>query len=383
MLVSSSLLVLLRLVSSSLLLLLRLVSSSLLLLLGLVSSSLLLLLGLVSSPLLLLLGLVSSSLLLLLGLVSSSLLLLLGLVSSSYRLLLLRLVSPYLLLFLLRLVSPFYSLLLLELVSSSYRLLLLGLVSSSYRLLLLRLVSPYLLLLLLRLVSSSLLLLLLTGDSLEATVVVLHLSIYFYFFFFFFFFYRVYSYFKASVSCVVECRRCGILTMESGSLLMLVGAVFVIFGFCVNTVHAMSPCQHGDQQGKGPLRCYSREFLLGLQNSVSPIPTLDFPSEMYKNGDSVKDRKRKRGKKGGVRRRLKKARTRPPLPSFCRTSDLSDPRPLTPLSTNFKLMSFSGVSLGRRLYCASQKLGSAETSLMTVSPLMALARHFAVTETVM
>ena len=73
--------------------------------------------------------------------------------------------------------------------------------------------------------------------------------------------------------------------MESGSLLMLVCAVSVIFGFCVNTVHAMSPGQHGDQQGKGPLR-YSREFLLSLQNSDSPIPTLDFPLEMYKYDDS-------------------------------------------------------------------------------------------------
>ena len=128
---------------------------------------------------------------------------------------------------------------------------------------------------------------------------------------------------------MVECKRCGIFTMESGSLLMLVCAVSVIFGFCVNTVHAMSPCQHGDQQGKGPLR-YSREFLLGLQNSVSPIPTLYFPSEMYKNGDSVKDRKHKRGKKGGVRRRLKKARTRPPLPSII----LSNVRSLRPKAPN-------------------------------------------------
>ena len=118
--------------------------------------------------------------------------------------------------------------------------------------------------------------------------------------------------------------------MESGSLLMLVCAVSVIFGFFVNTVHAMSPCQHVDQQGKGPLRCYSREFLLGFQNSDSPIPTLDFPSEMYKNGDSVKDRKCKRGKKGGVRRRLKKARTCPPLPSII----LSNVRSLRPKAPN-------------------------------------------------
>ena len=172
--------------------------------------------------------------------------------------------------------------------------------------------------------------------------------------------------------------------MESGSLLMLVCAVSVIFGFCVNTVHAMSPCQRGDQQGKGPLRCYSREFLLGLQNSDSPIPTLDFPSEMYKNGDSVKDKKRKRGKKGGVRRRLKKAGSRPPLPSII-LSNVRSLRPKAPNTTFDELQAnvVSGVSLGRRVYCASQKLGSAETSLMTVSPLMALARHFAVTGTVM
>ena len=119
--------------------------------------------------------------------------------------------------------------------------------------------------------------------------------------------------------------------MESGSLLMLVCAVSVIFGFFVNTVHAMSPCQHGDQQGKGPLR-YSREFLLGPQNSDSPIPTLDFPSEMYKNGYSVKVRKRKRGKKGGVRRRMKKARTRPPLPSII-LSNVRSLRPKTPNTT--------------------------------------------------
>ena len=116
--------------------------------------------------------------------------------------------------------------------------------------------------------------------------------------------------------------------MESGSLLMLVCAVSVIFGFCVNTVHVMSPGQHGDQQGKGPLR-YSREFLLSLQNSHSPISTLDFPPEMYKYDDS-NVRKQERGKKGGVRRRLKKARTRPPLPSII----LSNVRSLRPKAPN-------------------------------------------------
>ena len=115
--------------------------------------------------------------------------------------------------------------------------------------------------------------------------------------------------------------------MESGLLLMLVCAVSVIFGFFVNPVHAMSPA-HGDQQGKGPLR-YSREFLLSLQNSDSPIPTLDFPLELYKY-DNSNVRKRKRGKKGGVRRRLKKARTRPPLPSII----LSNVRSLRPKAPN-------------------------------------------------
>ena len=61
----------------------------------------------------------------------------------------------------------------------------------------------------------------------------------------------------------------------------------MIFGLFENTVHATSPGQHGDQQGKGPLR-YNSEFLLNLQNSNSPIPTLDFPADMNKNDDSVK-----------------------------------------------------------------------------------------------
>ena len=123
--------------------------------------------------------------------------------------------------------------------------------------------------------------------------------------------------------------------MESGSLLMLVCAVSVIFGFCVNTVHVMSPGQHGDQQGKGPLR-YSREFLLSLQNSDSPIPTLDFPLEMYRYDDS-NVRKRKRGRKGGVRRRLKKARTRPPLPSII-LSNVRSLRPKAPNTTYDELL---------------------------------------------
>ena len=103
----------------------------------------------------------------------------------------------------------------------------------------------------------------------------------------------------------------------------------MIFGLFENTVHATSLGQHGDQQGKGPLP-YSRDSLLSLQNSNSPIPTFDFPAEMNKNDDSVKVRKSKRGKKGGVRRRLKKARIRPPLPSII----LSNVRSLRPKAPN-------------------------------------------------
>ena len=87
--------------------------------------------------------------------------------------------------------------------------------------------------------------------------------------------------------------------MERVSLLRLLFVATVVFGLLENTVHVTSPSQHGDQQGKGPLR-YSREFLLNLQNSDienSAIPDLDLPAEMYKNDDSVKFRKRKRGKK--------------------------------------------------------------------------------------
>ena len=117
--------------------------------------------------------------------------------------------------------------------------------------------------------------------------------------------------------------------MERVSLLRLLCVVSVIFGLLENTVHATSPGQHGDQQGKGSLR-YSREFLLSPQNSDSPIPNLDLPAEMNKNDDNVKVRKRKRGKKGGVRRRLKKTRSRPPLPSII----LSNVRSLRPKAPN-------------------------------------------------
>ena len=77
----------------------------------------------------------------------------------------------------------------------------------------------------------------------------------------------------------------------------------------------MSLCQHVDQQGKGPLRCYCREFLLGLQNSDSPIPTLDFPSELYKDGDNVKDRKRKERKERRSEKKTKESKN-PPTPSI-------------------------------------------------------------------
>ena len=110
--------------------------------------------------------------------------------------------------------------------------------------------------------------------------------------------------------------------MDKVSLLRLLCVAAVVFGLLEYTVYASSSGQHGDHQGKGPLR-YSHEFSLNLQNSNSPIPDLDLPAEMNKNDDSVKVRKHKRGKKGGVRRRLKKTRTRSHHPSIILSHDRS------------------------------------------------------------
>ena len=56
-------------------------------------------------------------------------------------------------------------------------------------------------------------------------------------------------------------------------MLRLLSAATVTFGLLENTVHATSPGQHGDQQGKGPLRC-SCEFLLNLQTLTVPSRAL-------------------------------------------------------------------------------------------------------------
>ena len=84
--------------------------------------------------------------------------------------------------------------------------------------------------------------------------------------------------------------------MERVAVLRLLFVATVVFGLLAKTVHATSPGQHGDQQGKRPL-LYSREFLLNLQNSNSPILDLDLPAEMNRNDDSVKVRKHRRGNK--------------------------------------------------------------------------------------
>ena len=70
-------------------------------------------------------------------------------------------------------------------------------------------------------------------------------------------------------------------------------------------------------------------------------------------------------------------------PLFCQMFDHSDSRPLTPLSTNFKPMSFLWMSIGMRSCCLFQKLGFVIAFPMAVSPLMALVRHFLAMETVM
>ena len=79
---------------------------------------------------------------------------------------------------------------------------------------------------------------------------------------------------------------------------------------------------------------YTREFLLGHQSTdFVPSFSLDIPLDILRsdwNGETKSSKKRKRGKRGGIMRRLRKNKTKPPLPSMI----LANIRSLNPDSDN-------------------------------------------------
>ena len=101
----------------------------------------------------------------------------------------------------------------------------------------------------------------------------------------------------------------------------------------------MSPgVEHGGQGGQGTgTQRYDREFLISLQTPPPPHPPpqvpSDFPFELFPaemtNRVNVRKR-RKRGKRGGVKRRMRRNKTKLPLPSMI----VSNVRSINPKSPN-------------------------------------------------
>ena len=100
----------------------------------------------------------------------------------------------------------------------------------------------------------------------------------------------------------------------------LVKVLVVVFAFSrtfVSGVFLSSGVEHGGQGGQGTgTQWYDREFLISLQ--IPQVPS-DFPFELFPaemtNRANIRKR-RKRGKRGGVKRRMRRNKTKLPLPGM-------------------------------------------------------------------
>ena len=130
--------------------------------------------------------------------------------------------------------------------------------------------------------------------------------------------------------------------MKSVTIMKVLVVVFAFSGTFVGGVF-LSPGVERGGQGTGTQR-YDREFLIGLQTPQAPdrefliglqtpqAPS-DFPFELFpaEMTNRVKVRKRrKRGKRGGVKRRMRRNKTKLPLPSMI----VSNVRSINPKSPN-------------------------------------------------
>ena len=111
----------------------------------------------------------------------------------------------------------------------------------------------------------------------------------------------------------------------------IVKVLVVVFAFSWTFVSGvlLSPGVGQGGQGTGTQR-YDREFLISLQTPQVPsdFPFELFPAEMT-NRANVRKR-RKRGKRGGVKRRMRRNKTKLPLPSMI----VSNVRSINPKSPN-------------------------------------------------
>jgi hypothetical protein len=118
--------------------------------------------------------------------------------------------------------------------------------------------------------------------------------------------------------------------MQTSDFVRLFVAVVAVSSVCKSTVTANINDQHGGRAtGTGQIH-YSREVLLRFRSLATPLahPLDDFPNEM--KPDNSRSGKKKKGTRGGVKRRLRKYKHAPPLPSIV----VSNVRSIRPNSDN-------------------------------------------------
>ena len=119
--------------------------------------------------------------------------------------------------------------------------------------------------------------------------------------------------------------------MKSVTIVKVLVVVFAFSRTFVSGVFLSPGVEHGGQGGQGTgTQRYDREFLISLQTPQVPsdFPFELFPAEMT-NGVNARKR-RKRGERGGVKRRMRRNKTKLPLPSMI----VSNVRSINPKSPN-------------------------------------------------
>ena len=119
--------------------------------------------------------------------------------------------------------------------------------------------------------------------------------------------------------------------MKSVTIVEVLVVVFAFSRTFVSGVFLSPGVEHDGQGGQGTgTQRYDRELLISLQTSQVPS---DFPFELFSaemtNRVNVRKR-RKRGKRGGVKRRMRRNKTKLPLPSV----SVSNIRSINPKSPN-------------------------------------------------
>ena len=141
----------------------------------------------------------------------------------------------------------------------------------------------------------------------------------------FLFSFTSYTSLKVPRLCKVVCEWC---KMKSVTIVKVLVVVFAFSRTFVSGVFLSPGVEHGGQCGQGTgTQRYDREFLIGLQTSQAPS---DFPFELFNAEMTNRANVRKRGKRGGVKRRMRRNKTKLPLPSMI----VSNVRSINPKSPN-------------------------------------------------